>query len=204
MADATALREPPRLARPAFLAVLMGLGLWLLSDADFATSDHVEEITVIVEIQGEVVRVDADVPVHASPREVWEVLTDFDQLPRFVSNIKSSQVLFRDGNVVRVAQTGKASVGPLSFEFQSEREITLHPYTGFESRMLKGNMKRFLGSTRLESRDGITHIRYHSEAVPETAPPFGLGRSFIEAETREHYQDIRREVLRRKAAITLP
>jgi carbon monoxide dehydrogenase subunit G len=204
MADATALQVPPRLARPAFLAALLGMGLWFLSDADFATSDHAEEIAVQVQIQGELVRVDADVPVHATPREVWDVLTDFDHLPRFVSNIKSSKVLSREGNIVRVAQTGKASVGPLSFEFESEREITLNPYAGFESLMLKGNMKRFHGTTRLEAIDGITHIRYHSEAVPETLPPFGLGRSFIEAETREHYQDIRREVLRRKSAVAHP
>lgn len=177
--------------------LLLGLCLQPLVGAATDGSDGVE---VRVDIQGDVVRVDVDVIIPATPREVWDVLTDFEHLPRFVSNIKSSRVVSREGNIVRVAQVGKTSFGPLSFEFQSERELTLSPHEGFESRMISGNMKRFHGSTKLEPVDGKTRIRYRSEAVPDTVIPLGLGRSLIEAETREHFQDIRREVLRRKAA----
>jgi carbon monoxide dehydrogenase subunit G len=181
--------------------VLLGLCLQPSVGAAMAGGD---DIAVKVDIQGEVVQVDVELVIPATPREVWEVLTDFDHLPRFITNIKSSRVISRDGNVVRVAQTGKTSFGPLTFEFQSERELTLSPYDGFESRMISGNMKRFHGSTWLEAVDGKTRIHYHSEAVPDTVVPLGLGRSLIESETREHYQDIRREVLRRKSTATAP
>lgn len=174
------------------LALCFGAGIVHAGDSDIA---------VRVDIQGEVVRVDVEATVAATPKEVWEVLTDFDRLPTFISNIVSSKVLSRSGNVVRVAQTGKTHFGPLTFEFQSERELTLVPYEKFDSLMLSGNMKRFRGTTRLEAAEGKTRIRYHSEAVPDTALPLGMGRSLIEAETREHYTEIRREVLRRKAAL---
>lgn len=177
--------------------VALFLGLCLGAAAQAADSD----IAVRVEVDGEIVRVDVEATVAATPKEVWEVLTDFEHLPSFVSNITSSKVLSRNGNVVRVAQKGKTHFGPLAFEFQSERELTLVPYEKFDSLMLSGNMKRFRGTTRLESAEGKTRIRYHSEAVPDTALPLGLGRSLIEAETREHYTEIRREVLRRKAAL---
>jgi uncharacterized membrane protein len=157
-----------------------------------------DDIKVHVDIQGEVVRVDAEVLIGATAREVWEVLTDFEHLPRFVSNITSTRVLARDDNVVRVSQQGKTSYGPLTFEFQSVRELTLTPYERFESRMLSGNMKSFHGTTNLETVEGMTQIRYHSEAVPDTAIPLSFGRSLIESETREHYREIRQEVLRRK------
>lgn len=165
-----------------------------------AATEDARDIAVHVDIQGEVVRVDVELMVPASPREVWDVLTDFEHLPRFISNILSSKVLAREGNVVRVAQSGVAHFGPLNFEFQSEREFTLTPCEKFESRMLSGNMKRFRGTTRLDVVEGKTRIRYHSEAVPDTALPVSLGRSLIEAETREHYQELSREVLRRKSA----
>jgi hypothetical protein len=77
--------------------------------------------------------------------------------------------------------------------------MTLTPYEKFESRMVEGNMKRFRGTTRLEEKDGVTRIRYQSEAVPDTVMPLGLARSTIESETREHYVEIAREVMRRKS-----
>lgn len=156
------------------------------------------EPLVNIEIREGVVHTTAEVSIPASDREVWEVLTDFENLPRFISNIASSKVLARNGNVVRVSQTGKAGFGPFTFEFLSIRELTLFPYERMESRMIEGNMKRFSGTTRLESLAGVTRIRYQSEAVADTALSLGLARSTIEAETREHYREISREVLRRK------
>jgi uncharacterized protein YndB with AHSA1/START domain len=156
------------------------------------------DIAVHVDMRGDVIRVDVDLLIAAPPKEVWEVLTDFEHLPRFISNITSSKIVSRAGNTVRVAQSGKTSLGPLTFEFQSEREMTLSPFTGFESRMVSGNLKRYNGTTQIESVEGGTKLRFHSESIPETVIPLGLARSLIEAETREHYQEIRNEVLRRR------
>lgn len=155
-------------------------------------------VSVRVEIDGDTVRINAEALVPASSKEVWEVLTDWDNLPRYISNIAASKVVARTENTVRVAQTGKAGFGPFTFEFQSTREMTLTPYEKFESRMISGNMKQFRGLTQLRPVEGGTRILYQSEAVPDTALPLGLARSTIESETREHYSEIAREVLRRK------
>jgi carbon monoxide dehydrogenase subunit G len=172
--------------------------------AQGATPEGSSDIAVRVDIQGEVVRVEVELAVAATPQEVWDVITDFEHLPQFISNITSSKIIFREGNVVRVSQTGKTSVGPFAFDFQSVRELTLTPIEKFESRMLSGNMKRFRGTTQIEAAEEKTRIRYKSEAVPDTALPISLGRSMIESETREHYQEIRKEVLRRKRAAGNP
>ncbi len=177
---------------------VLALCLAVLPAALPLAAEKSDDIAVRVEILGDVVQVDAEVRIAASKQEVWDVLTDFERLPQFISNIVSSKVLSRSAGVVRVAQTGKTSFGPLTFEFQSERELTLAPFEQFESRMLSGNMKRYRGVTRLEAVDGGTRIRFHSEAVPDTAMPLGLGRALIESETREHFHEVRREVLRRK------
>lgn len=185
--------HPNRYSFAFFLVVILGL-----CSAKGNASEGNSEISIRVDIQGDIVRVDVELLIPATVKEVWDVLTDFEHLPRFISNIASSKVLSRDGNVVRIMQTGKTNFGPLTFEFRSEREMTLTPFEKFESRMISGNMKRFRGTTQLETSNGRTLIRYHAEAVPETMLPLGLGRSLIETETREHYEDIRSEVLRRK------
>lgn len=185
-----------RALRPAW-ALALATVLAMAASAVLAAEPG-NGVSVRVEINEDVVRIDAETAIPASAREVWEVLTDFENLPRYISNIAASKVVSRQGNVVRVAQTGKAGFGPFTFEFQSTRELTLTPYEKFESRMVEGNMKRFRGTTRLEEKEGMTRVRYQSEAVPDTIMPLGLARSTIEAETREHYQEIAREVLRRK------
>ena len=179
------------------IAALLLLAL-VTATASAATPDPAHEPVVSVEIKDGVVHTTADVSIPASEREVWDVLTDFDNLPRYISNIASSKVLSRNGNVVRVSQAGKAGFGPFTFEFHSIRELTLFPFERLESRMVEGNMKRFSGTTRLESVAGMTRVHYQSEAVPDTVLPLGLARSTIESETREHYQEISKEVLRRK------
>lgn len=164
-----------------------------------AAPDAGDEIVVRVEVVEDVIRIDAELTIPASAREVWDVLTDFEHAPRFISNVTSSKVLARNGNVVRVAQTGKAGFGPFRFEFKSTREVTLTPFEKLESRMIEGNMKRFRSTTELETVGNATRLTLHSESVPETLLLLNLGRSVIESETQEHYREIQREVLRRKA-----
>jgi carbon monoxide dehydrogenase subunit G len=173
--------------------------LWFVLTAAPATADdRRDEIAVRVGLRGEIVDVSAELTISASRQEVWDVLTDFENLPRFVSNIASSRILSRQGNTVRVLQTGRTALGPLTFDFQSEREIVLSPVDGFESRMIRGNLSRYRGTTRLETSGDRTRVVYRAEAVPDTFLPISLGMSLIESETREHYAEIRREVMRRK------
>lgn len=173
--------------------------LLALATGPVAAADATGEIAVRVDIVEDVIRIDAELTIPASVREVWDVLTDFEHAPRFVSNLASSKVLARNGNVVRVAQTGKAGFGPFSFEFKSTREVTLTPFEKLESRMIEGNMKRLRSTTELEAVGKATRLTHHSESVPESLLLLNLGRSVIESETQEHYREILREVLRRKA-----
>jgi uncharacterized membrane protein len=190
------VRQRDRAVR--ILPVLLA-ALWLVLPAASATADERrDEISVRVGLRGEVVDVSAELSIAATRQEVWDVLTDFDNLPRFVSNIASSRVLSRQGNSVRVLQTGRTALGPLIFDFQSEREIVLAPVDGFESRMIRGNLKRYRGTTRLEAAGDRTRIVYRAEAVPDTVLPLNFGLTLIESETREHYTELRDEILRRQ------
>lgn len=158
------------------------------------------DIDVAVQVDGREVHTDVSFTVQAPPREAWAVLTDFDHMAQFISNVRSSHVLSRNGNTVRIAQEGKAGAGPISFAFHSIREIQLVPYELIRSHMVSGNMEKFDGTTQL-GRDGDkTLIRYHSDAISSNWIPPIIGRRFIISETREQFAEMRNEILRRKQA----
>ena len=175
-----------------------GIVLPLLTLVALAAPAEDGPIAVKVEVAGEIVRVEASFYVGAPPEETWEVLTDFEHMAKFVTNLKSSGILSRSGNSLTIAQQGAASFGPLSFTFESTREIRLTPVDQIRAHMLNGNMKRYDSTTQLASEGAGTRVQFRSEAVPETWLPPIVGVRFIETETRQQLQEMRDEIHRRR------
>ncbi|HWZ73534.1 MAG TPA: SRPBCC family protein [Casimicrobiaceae bacterium] len=163
----------------------------MASDAEFP------RILVVVEVSGELVTIDASLHVAATPEEVWGVLTDFDHMAEIVTNLRSSKVLSRSAARLVVAQEGRASVGPLSFAFNTVREIELRPFVEIRARLLRGSMRKLEGTTYLIAESTGTRIVNHGEFIPDVWIPPVIGVSFIEAETRKQFEEMRQEVLRR-------
>jgi carbon monoxide dehydrogenase subunit G len=157
-----------------------------------------DDIDVKVSIDGDNISTDASFLIDAKPREVWSVLTDFEHMADFVSNLSSSKVVSRSRNQVTVEQKGKAGIGPVSFAFDSVREIQLSPFEWIRSHMVSGNMKKFDGVTRFSDEGGKTRISYHADAVSDTWIPPVVGKGFIEDQTREQFAQMRKEIARRK------
>lgn len=170
------------------LALLLGLPALAADDGDIA---------VQVRKEGDAIRVDVDCPVRASPAVVWDVLTDYDNMARFISNLTHSSVRMHMGNRLQVEQKGKASRGPLSFSFANMREVQLVPQTEIRSTMISGDTMPAAFVTRIGERDGVTHIVHSGTYTPSMWVPPGIGPMLIEAETRKQYGEIRSEVLRR-------
>jgi hypothetical protein len=172
----------------------------LLSALTAAYGADGHDIDVDVEVDDGVVKVVASYYVEASPREVWAVITDFENMPRFVANVKSCSVLARNGDLVTLSQSGGASFGPVKLPFESVRELRLFPERRIESRMISGSMKRYQGTTELVPEGAGTRVRQRSEAVPNQWVPPVVGPGFVVHETREQLGEFRAEILRRKAA----
>lgn len=159
-----------------------------------------EDIKVAVrKVEGEIV-VDVELHVPALPQEAWEVMTDFENMPKFISNLKASSILSRTADTVQVSQQGKASYGPFTFTFDTVREIQLKPYQQIDSRLLSGSMKKLEGKTLLAADGAGTRVVYHAVSIPNAWVPPGIGTTFIEHETREQFSEMRQEILRRKQA----
>lgn len=172
---------------------LVGLLLWVCLGPAFAE----EGILVQVGLQGESVLVDVAFSVAASRAEVWEVLTDFEHMAAFISNLAVSRVVAREGQTLRVFQRGEARRGLLHFPFESVREIQLEAPGRISTHLVSGTPKRLEGVTEITSDGSRTRVSYHGESVPDRWIPPVVGRGFIADEVREQFEEMRREILRR-------
>jgi hypothetical protein len=155
------------------------------------------DIVVRVQKHGQDIAVDADCPVDAPLSIVWEVLTDYEHMAQFISNLEFSGVQSRADNVLRVEQRGKVSKGPLTFVFHNVREVELLPNHEIRSRLISGDLKASEFTTRIVKVAAVFHIVNSGHYTPNAwVPPF-IGPALIEAETRKQFGDIRKEILRR-------
>ena len=158
-----------------------------------------QDIVVHVRKSGENIAVDVDCPVDAPRLIVWEVLTDYDHMARFVSNLEWSEVEGRVDNVLRVHQKGKATRGPLTLTFDNVREVELVPHREIRSRLISGDLKASDFVTRIEEVDARIHILNSGRYTPNIWVPPVIGPAMIQAETQKQFGEIRTEILRRSA-----
>ena len=177
-----------------------GAAVWLLAAACTLGAVVAGDagIAVRVEQHGARIVVDVSMPVDATADDTWSVMTDYDHMAAFVSNLDTSRVLDRSGNVLTVMQKGKASRGLLTFAFQNVREITLDPERTIRSRMISGDLESSEFVTNLLDLGDASQITNHGEFVPKIWVPPIIGPALIAAETRKQFQELRQEIRRRK------
>jgi len=158
-----------------------------------------DKIKVKVQKNGDQIAIDLSVTVAATPKETWNVLTDFDHMTEFLNNLKSSKILEKHGNVWKVSQKGHSSHAGFSFSFDSIREVELKPYETIRSHLLSGTMKKHESLTQLAPEGNGTHITYHAESISNVWVPPLLGTSVVENEVRKQFQDMEAEIMKRKA-----
>ena len=155
------------------------------------------DVAVTVTHEGDGYTVDALMHVPVTPQEAWAALADFDHFADFVPNTQLSRIVSKPGEPLRIEQKGKASYGPLSFSFESLREVELRPFETLKSRLIKGSMKKMETLTRLSAEGDGTRISYHNETIPDSWFPPLIGSAFISHEVAEQFQAFIHEMLRR-------
>jgi len=186
-------RTRPVTVLAVLLLALLPVSAWSL-DTD-------QDIVVHVQMDGQIVAVDVDCPVDAPWSVVWEVLTDYDHMTQFISNLEYSGVDDRVDTVLRVHQKGKASRGILTLRFDNVREIELVPHREIRSRLISGDLKASDFVTRIVEVGARVHIVNSGRYTPNIwVPPF-IGPALIEAEIKKQFGEFRTEILRRNATV---
>ena len=189
----------PQTATSGILWPLLAALLFALFPVCAWPATAADDIVVDVRKEGAEVAVDVDCPVDASRQLVWDVLTDYEHMAQFVSNIAYSGVDARTGNLLRVHQKGKVSRGILSMSFDNVREVELVPRREIRSRMISGDMKASAFTTSIVEVGGRLHIVNVGRYQPNLWIPPVIGPALIRAETQKQFGEIRAEILRRSA-----
>lgn len=162
-----------------------------------------QPIAVQVEKRGETIVVDVQATVAAESRYAWAVLTDYDHMAQFVSTLKSSAIVRRQGNSLQVEQRGEARLAFLHFSFHTIRAVELVPGQEIRSQLITGDFKSYGFTTRVTDMGDHTLITHHGEYVPNTWVPPGVGPSLIKAETEKQYKELMAEMVLRQGAAAI-
>lgn len=163
------------------------------------SAGEAQGISVKVVRDGATLQVDSELRVRANARDVWDVLTDYDNMPRFVSTLKASSIEKRSGNQLQVTQQGTVHFGFLEFPFTTVRRIDLVPYTEVRTTVIDGSMKTSQFVTTIVAGADETRIVQRGTVVPDIWIPPGVGPAIIAERTRVQWQEFRTEILRRSA-----
>ena len=160
-----------------------------------------KDIVVHVKKDGATIIVDVEMAVQVPPLAAWEVLTDYDHMAQFVTNVQASRITDRKGNTLVVAQKSGTAFGLLKFSFDNVREVELVPHSEVRSKLISGDMKASAFTTRIVSDgSGGARVFNHGEFVPTMWVPPVIGTAFLESETRRQFHELRNEMMRRTVA----
>lgn len=182
---------------PLLILLLCFPGLSLLAQARPDT-----DIQIKIEKIEQVSVIDVSTTVTATPEQTWAVLTDWDNLTSFMSNVKASSMIAQSANTVRVKQTLRARFWPFSFDIELEREIELFPYERMQFRLLGGDFDMMKGTIQLVAHPTGTRIVSHAEFIARFWIPPLIGPIMMEYEARGQFQQIIDEIARRSTAGT--
>ena len=158
------------------------------------------DIKVRIDRNGDTFAVKVELVVDATPDEAFAVLTDYDHMARFVSNVLESRIIRRDGSRIAVEQKSRLALGPIHSDFTNVREVELLPSREIRSRVTEGDMRGSSFTTTLASRGAQTWIDNQGSFVSNRWIPPIIGTAVLEAETRKQFEEFRKEILRRKNA----
>ena len=157
---------------------------------------------VEAERRGEGVEVRARALVAAPLPLVWEVLTDYERLSRFIPGIAKSTVRLRQGNRAIVEQSGEARFLLFSFPIEVTLEVLESPSEWISSRAVGGNVRQMEGRYDLQPEPvgGRVMVRYRGLIEPDFDLPPLVGPAALRSSVEEQFTAMVVEIERRAAA----
>jgi carbon monoxide dehydrogenase subunit G len=132
-----------------------------------------------------------------SPKIAWDVLTDFDNMQKWVPNVKESKITSNEGNTLTIEQKGTAKFGLLSIPYTSVRKMQLDPGKSILATQVSGSMKKLVSLMRVTPDASGTRLDYKLELVPSAIASSVMSKDFLQHELTEQFKAIVGEMVRR-------
>lgn len=154
--------------------------------------------TVTSHREGAAVIVEAFEDIEATPQQAWAVLTDYEDLARFIPDMTESRIISRTGNTVVVEQKGSASLFLLSRPVQVRLEIVESPYEWVTSRAVSGSFKEMAGRYELKPQGGgMLRFTYTGRIVPDFWVPDFIEAAAVKRSITRQFSAMMKEIRRR-------
>ena len=160
---------------------------------------EVQDVQIRTARDGDFVTVSASAVMKVDPHIAWAVLSDYDHLAGFIPDMKTSRVVSRQGNLVRVEQTGD-----VGFFFYKEPvsmllEVREEPPSRIFARGIEGNIKGLETRYELQPSDSGTKLVYAGRFEPDfTIPPL-IGMPLVNRLIERRFRAMVNEIERRDA-----
>jgi ribosome-associated toxin RatA of RatAB toxin-antitoxin module len=178
------------------LSGLLTAGLCLTTPAA-STDAPLPAPQVSVEQANGVYRVRAQFVVPQTPAAALTVLTDYEQIPRFMPEVKSSVVRERSAGRVIVEQEAVARMMMFSKRIYLRLEVRADD-TSVHFRDSSGrSFTSYEGTWRLRQHDGRTMIRYELDAAPAFDVPSFLLTRLLKRDANQMIDRLRTEIAAR-------
>jgi carbon monoxide dehydrogenase subunit G len=158
-----------------------------------------QDLSIRTGRDGEFVTVSASIFMKVDPRIVWAVLTDYDHLAKFIPDMKSSRVVSRDGNKVRVEQNGQAGFFFYTEPINVTLEIHEEPPTRITARGIDGNVKGLETRYDLHLSEAGVKLDYVGRFVPGFSIPPLIGMPIMSRLIERRFRAMIDEIKRRDA-----
>jgi len=158
------------------------------------------EPAISIERDGNIIRVEAKLQVDAHHHIAWEVLTDYNNLSRFVPGMQVSRIVSSPGETLLLKQIGQSGFLMFTFPVEVVVQITETPLEAIRFLAVSGNLKSQSGEWRIKQQDDRTLVAYQSSIVPGFWVPPMIGTTVIGQDVSNKMVGIAEEMQRRAAS----
>lgn len=136
------------------------------------------------------------------PQWLWAVLTDYDNLSRFIPNLASSRLLWRRGSLVGLEQVGSQSFCGLRFSARVEIELEEDRPAGLlRFQLIRGDFRRFEGSWAVGHDGRNSSLLYDLVVQGKPGMPIGLIEQRLRDDLATNLRGVQQEAERRAARV---
>jgi carbon monoxide dehydrogenase subunit G len=170
--------------------------LWCLLAPSSSSAQSTGQTVTVHEVRG-VFSVVARFPVEQPPAAVLAVLSDYEQIPRFMPGVRTSKILERSAERALVEQEAVSSMMMFSKRVHLVLEIEEQPdVLRFHDRCGR-SFVQYDGNWRIASEQGHTMVTYELTAQPTFDVPGFLLKRLLRRDSVEMIQQLQREVAAR-------
>lgn len=158
------------------------------------------EPEVRIERTQDVIRIDASLRVDVHHHIAWQVLTDYDNLARFVPGMQTSKIVSRPGEPLMLKQTGQSGFLLFKVPIEVVVQIVETPLETIGFHGVGGSFKNQHGEWRIERLGDATRLIYQANIVPGFRVPPLIGPAVMGQDVSSKLTGLAQEMQKRATA----